>query len=95
MEHVGKHFEGKEKGEVGENEEEMEDEDLREWALGEGIVKDWGSKGFWLDGMVPPQSSTPSDLPNARGARTTRRRRAPTHVHGGEDEDEDADGEME
>ena len=55
MEHVGKHFEGRHVDDFDvENMVEEEDEDLRNWAIKEGIVKDCRSRGFWLEGMEPP-----------------------------------------
>ena len=56
MEHVGKHLEGKGSGEAGiENLQEDEDKDLTDWAVKEGIVKDYGPRGFWLVGMELPE----------------------------------------
>ena len=49
MEHVGKHFEKRN----WDLEVEREDEDLTLWAIAEGIVVDWGSKGKWLTGIDP------------------------------------------
>ena len=82
MEHVGKHFEGK-GGVNGAKEpqdlKEDEDEDLKEWALKEGIIKNYGSRGFWLVGHEP---TGPSKRPRGRGQRVKE-----------EDEDMDANGE--
>jgi hypothetical protein len=77
MEHVGKHFERT------ESLHEEEDEDLREWALQEGIVKDYGTRGFWLVGMEPAEVSTTGG--------SSRRRGRPQQ----EDDEEDAEGENE
>ena len=84
MEHVGKHFEGKNNGatDVG-NLHEEEDDDLREWALQEGIVRDYGPKGFWLVGMEPAEVSN--------AGRSSRRRVRPQQ----KDDEEDAEGENE
>jgi hypothetical protein len=47
MEHVGKHLEGKGNGDADiENLQEEEDKDLTEWAVKEGIVKDFGPQGL-------------------------------------------------
>ena len=51
MEHVGLHYEGKEPTNPEATIEE--DVDLRDWAVNEGIVKDFGEKGFWLVGSEP------------------------------------------
>lgn len=50
MEHVGNHFEGMYDGSTdAENMQEEEDSiDLRDWAVIEGIVKDYGIAGFRL-----------------------------------------------
>ena len=54
MEHVAKHFQGNNDGAADvESMQEEEDRDLREWAIKEGIVRDGGSRGFWLEGMEP------------------------------------------
>lgn len=84
MEHVGKHFEGKNNGatDVG-NLHEEEDDDLREWALQEGIVRDYGPRGFWLVGMEPAEVSNTG--------RSSRRRVRPQQ----KDDEEDAEGENE
>ena len=50
MEHVGKHYE---KTDLEDDVEEQEDEDLRDWALREGILEDLGVHGVWLLGLAP------------------------------------------
>jgi len=88
MEHVGKHFEGKHNGvSDAEKLQEEEDEDLRDWAIREGIVRNYGGRGFWLVGMEP------AEVP-AAGARSSRRRGKVQHDVL-EDEDVDAEGENE
>jgi hypothetical protein len=68
MEHVGKHFEDKHRGVTdAENLQEEEDEDLRDWAVKEGIVKDYGTRGFRLVGREPVDVQ-------AAAERSTRRR---------------------
>lgn len=91
MEHVGKHFEGKEReGEDGPDvEEEEEDEDLRDWAVREGIVKNCGEKGFWLAGMEPSGGRA------GRRPRSERAQRRPAVQDHNVDEDMDAHGEEE
>ena len=89
MEHVGKHFEGKHHG-LGDAEKlhEEEDEDLRDWAVREGIVRNYGARGFWLVGMEPAEG-------RAGGGRSSRRRGKVQHDIPAEDEDVDAEGENE
>jgi hypothetical protein len=89
MEHVGKHFEGKHHG-VGDAEklQEEEDEDLRDWAVREGIVRNYGARGFWLVGMEPAEG-------RAGGGRSSRRRGKVQHDIQAEEEDVDAEGENE
>ena len=88
MEHVGKHFEGKHNGVADvENVQEEEDEDLRDWAVQEGIVRDYGSRGFWLVGMEP------AEVGAGAGRSSRRRRRGQAEVD--DDEDIDAEGENE
>jgi hypothetical protein len=60
MEHVGKHFERGEGGEV------VEDEFLTAWAVAEKLVADLGARGKWLVGMEPQDG-------NARMGRRGRR----------------------
>lgn len=68
MEHVGKHFEDKHRGVTdAENLQEEKDEDLRDWAVKEGIVRDYGTRGFWLVGREPVDVQ-------AAAERSTRRR---------------------
>ena len=92
MEHVGKHFEGKNNGAADfESMQEEEDDDLRAWAIKEGIVKACGTRGFWLVGMEPIEvlaSASRSSRPKGRDREEVE----------GEDEDEDdmdAEGEDE
>jgi hypothetical protein len=88
MEHVGKHFEGKHNGvSDAEKLQEEEDEDLRDWAIREGIVRNYGGRGFWLVGMEPAEAP-------AAGARSSRRRGKVQHDVL-DDEDVDASGEDE
>jgi hypothetical protein len=85
MEHVGKHFEGKNNGAADVTSlHEEEDDDLREWALKEGIVKDYGARGIWLVGMEPAEVSNTG--------RSSRRRGRPQQR---DDDEEDAEGENE
>lgn len=88
MEHVGKHFEGKHGGiaELG-NVQEEEDEDLTDWAVEEGIVKDYGPRGFWLVGMEPAEVRT--------GTERSTRRRGGGHQEVPDEDDLDAEGENE
>ena len=91
MEHVGKHFEGKNNGIAdAENLHEEEDEDLREWAVKEGIVRYYGTRGFWLLGMEPLEAK-------ASAGRTSRRRVRVQHEDKDDDDmdedDMDAEGE--
>jgi hypothetical protein len=46
MEHVGKHLEGKGNGDADIENLQEEDKDLTEWAVKEGIVKDFGPQGL-------------------------------------------------
>jgi hypothetical protein len=88
MEHVGKHFEGKHHGVADvENVQEEVDEDLREWAVREGIVRDYGTKGFWLVGMEPAEVTA--------GAGRSSRRRGKGQQEARDEEDVDAEGENE
>ena len=90
MEHVGRHYEAIAKGSVQrEDLQEEEDEELKEWALQEGIIVESESErgkggGCWLVGFEP-KGTTPS----------SRRRRVqrPQHDEDDDDEDEDAEGE--
>ena len=89
MEHVGKHFEGKHNGTAdAENMQEEEDEDLRDWAVKEGIVEDYGTRGFWLVGMGPPEAQQTST-----GRSSRRRAREQPEVK--DEDDMDAEGEDE
>jgi hypothetical protein len=88
MEHVGKHFEGKNNGAADvESLQEEEDEDLREWAVKEGIVRDYGTRGFWLLGMEPVEVKT------VAGRSSRRRGRGQQEVK--DEDDVDAEGENE
>ena len=84
MEHVGRHYEAIAKGTVkAEDMQEEEDEDLRQWALQEGIIEDDGRDGCWLVGLEPKAT-----------ALSPRRRRAQRPLLE-EDDDADAEGEEE
>ena len=48
-------MEGEEDEWEDEWEDEEEDEDLRDWAVKEGIVKDHGPRGFWLEYHEPAE----------------------------------------
>jgi hypothetical protein len=88
MEHVEKHFEGKFNGAAEmENMQEEEDEHLRDWAVKEGIVKDCGTRGFWLVGMEPPE------VKDTTGRSS--RRRAKGQQELGDEDDIDAEGDEE
>jgi hypothetical protein len=88
MEQVGKHFEGKHHGDEDvSNVQEEEDEDLREWAVREGIVGAYGTKGFWLVGMEPVEVKA--------GAGRSGRRRGKGQQEARDEEDVDAEGENE
>jgi hypothetical protein len=58
MEHVGGHF----SRDVIDSKEEREDEDLTNWALQEGIIKDAGN-GRHILADQPPSTRTPANLP--------------------------------
>ncbi|OQU93697.1 hypothetical protein CLAIMM_00176 [Cladophialophora immunda] len=65
MEHVGRHFERDHL----KTKDEKVDDDLKEWAINEGVVREGRRKGeFWLVGFEPAQPSRRS-----RGQRRSRR----------------------
>lgn len=97
MEHVGKHYEGKGSAIGNKQAEEMkeeEDEDLRAWAVKEGIVKDLGTRGFWLEALAPADCQ--NGRRGSRGGWGQRAKQQQVKDEVNEDDDDtDAHGEEE
>lgn len=89
MEHVGKHFE---RGEGMDVDGVDEDEYLTQWAVGEGLVRDLGSRGRWLVGLEPGDADRDGNdglRPGRRGRRTAVALAVKAEDDEEEDEDED------
>jgi len=78
--------------------DEEEDEDLRAWAVKEGIVRSLGTSGFWLTGLAPADSQ--NGRRGSRGGQGLRaqhqqqQQQIKDDVHE-DDDDTDAHGEEE